>query len=134
MVICLSNDGRAKGICFSNVGTCLEICSVNIFDNIGLCNAQQVVITLKGMTVICEALTSKIIFRKCMTLNHSAHRTIQNKNTFLNKRFYGFTRVFKYSHDLVRKLALPARLVDIAKGLNKAHHPLAKEYDNNECK
>ena len=53
-----------------------------ISDDVRLSQRQQIIVTTKLRWPISKALTAEIRFLQFVTLDHGAHRTIKNNNTF----------------------------------------------------
>jgi hypothetical protein len=57
-----------------------------LFDDLGACDAQQIVIALQITRMINEACTAKVGLLEFVALNHSAHGTVEDDD-FLGCEF-----------------------------------------------
>ena len=87
VIVCLRDTLRAESVCRNNVGTCFEILSVYVFYNVLACYVEHVVVALHLCCGVGKTAASEILFRKAVFLNHGAHGSIENQNTFLSNIF-----------------------------------------------
>ena len=63
-------------------GTSREILGVDVPDDLGLGEAEQIVVALQFPGPIGEALAAILSFVELMPLNHGAHGTVQQQDAF----------------------------------------------------
>src|SRR5262245_38864162 len=70
----------AESVGFDNVRTSIEVLVMNLFDDLRLRQAKQVVIALQIAWPVFESLAPIVGFFKLVTLNHCAHRAVNDNN------------------------------------------------------
>src|SRR5690606_17081921 len=82
-VICLGNPGGVEAVGFDNIGASFKISPVDISDNVGLGEAQQVVVATQVPVKISKAFAAIILLAQAVALDHRPHATIQDENALL---------------------------------------------------
>ena len=78
LILRLRDSLRVKCTGGDNICSSLQILAVDSRDYIGTCDIQHIVIALQLYRVRSKRRPAKILFSKAITLNHSAHSTIEH--------------------------------------------------------
>ncbi len=79
VVIGLRNGGRVEGAGFENVGVGFKIGAVDATDDLRSGQHQQVVVAFEVVRMILEPLAAIIRLLQVVTLDHRAHRTVEDE-------------------------------------------------------
>src|SRR5690625_3432974 len=115
VVIFLRNRVGIKSIGLNNICTRFQELQMDIFYDLWLSNTQQIVISLEAFFQIHESITPEQLLSEGVALNHGAHRTVQNKNSFLYLSEY---QQFFVLHIFKKKSLHSCRMVSNCTGYN----------------
>ena len=85
VIISHGNGGTTEGVGLDNVRTGLKVLDVNLPNNVGAGQRQQVVVPFYIMWKIGKTRSPIVGFGEIMALDHGAHCTVENQNTFVKE-------------------------------------------------